>query len=212
MRKADKMKLVVERLKSRYPDAVCSLIASNPLELLIATRLSAQCTDARVNIVTAPLFEKYKTVDDYANANVADIENIIRSCGLYKTKARDIKNMAVALRDNFGGVVPNTIEKLTSLPGVGRKTANLIMGDVYGQPCVVADTHLIRITNRLGLSEGKDAYKVEMQIRKIINPDESCDFCHRTVQFGRDVCSAQSPKCNDCEMTDICKEYKSKNK
>ena len=212
MRKADKMKLVVERLKSRYPDAVCSLIASNPLELLIATRLSAQCTDARVNIVTAPLFEKYKTVDDYANANVADIENIIRSCGLYKTKARDIKNMAVSLRDNFGGVVPNTIEKLTSLPGVGRKTANLIMGDVYGQPCVVADTHLIRITNRLGLSEGKDAYKVEMQIRKIINPDESCDFCHRMVQFGRDVCSAQSPKCNHCEMTDICKEYKSKNK
>ena len=151
-------------------------------------------------------------MDDYANANVADIENIIRSCGLYKTKARDIKYMAVSLRDNFGGVVPNTIEKLTSLPGVGRKTANLIMGDVYGQPCVVADTHLIRITNRLGLSEGKDAYKVEMQIRKIINPDESCDFCHRMVQFGRDVCSAQSPKCNDCEMTDICKEYKSKNK
>lgn len=212
MRKVDKMKIAVERLKVRYPQAVCSLIASNPLELLIATRLSAQCTDARVNIVTAPLFEKYKTVDDYANADVSDIENIIRSCGLYKTKARDIKNMAIALRDNFGGTVPDTIEKLTTLPGVGRKTANLIVGDVYGQPSVVADTHLIRITNRLGFSEGKDAYKVEMQIRKIIDPDESGDFCHRIVHFGRDVCRAQSPKCDKCEMTDICKEYKLKNK
>lgn len=212
MRKVDKMKIAVERLKVRYPQAVCSLIASNPLELLIATRLSAQCTDARVNIVTAPLFEKYKTVDDYANADVSDIENIIRSCGLYKTKARDIKNMAIALRDNFGGTVPDTIEKLTTLPGVGRKTANLIVGDVYGQPSVVADTHLIRITNRLGFSEGKGAYKVEMQIRKIIDPDESGDFCHRIVHFGRDVCRAQSPKCDKCEMTDICKEYKLKNK
>lgn len=209
MRKQQKMKIAVDALKKRYPNAKCSLIASNPLELLIATRLSAQCTDARVNIVTKSLFEKYKTVDDYANAEIADIEQIIRSCGLYKTKARDVKQMAIQLRDNFGGEVPDTIEKLTSLSGVGRKTANLILGDVFHKPAIVTDTHLIRITNRLGLTDTRDPYKVEKQIEKIIEPTQSSDFCHRVVQFGRDVCKAQNPNCDECELIAICTYKKS---
>ena len=209
MRKTEKMKLAVDALKKLYPDAKCSLIASNPLELLIATRLSAQCTDERVNIVTKQLFEKYKTVEDYANAEIADIEQIIRSCGLYKTKARDVKQMAIQLIDNFGGEIPDTIEKLTSLSGVGRKTANLILGDVFNKPAIVTDTHLIRITNRLGLSDTRDPYKVEKQIEKIIEPNDSSDFCHRVVQFGRDVCRAQNPHCEDCELSKICTYKKS---
>ena len=209
MRKQQKMKIAVDALKKRYPETKCSLIASNPLELLIATRLSAQCTDARVNIVTKSLFEKYKTVDDYANAEIADIEQIIRSCGLYKTKARDVKQMAIQLRDNFGGEVPDTIEKLTSLSGVGRKTANLILGDVFHKPAIVTDTHLIRIANRLGLTDTRDPYKVEKQIEKIIEPTESSDYCHRVVQFGRDVCKAQNPNCDECEFVEICTYKKS---
>ena len=167
MTKKQRAILLVEGLKKEYPDAICSLTADNPFELLVATRLSAQCTDARVNLVTPALFSKYRTLDDYVNADVKDIEDIIHSCGFYHGKARDIIEMARGVRDRFGGVVPDNIEDLTTLSGVGRKTANLIVGDVYGKPAVVADTHLIRLTNRMGLVETKDPKKVEMELKKI---------------------------------------------
>ncbi|MDD6021128.1 MAG: endonuclease III [Acutalibacteraceae bacterium] len=208
MTKKQRALSAVGALKKKYPDALCSLNAGNPLELLIATRLSAQCTDARVNMVTPALFEKYKTLDDYCRADVADVEEIIRSCGFYKTKAADIVNMAKKIRDEFGGQVPDSIEKLTSLPGVGRKTANLIMGDVYKQPAVVADTHLIRISNLLGLVDTKDPKKVEIELKKLLPPQESNDFCHRCVLFGREVCVARRPKCDICCMSGFCKSAK----
>ena len=212
MTKKQKAQTAVDRLKLRYPEAQCSLVAKKPHELLIATRLSAQCTDKRVNIVTGPLFEKYRSIDDFANANPEDVGETIRSCGLYKTKARDIVNMCIMLRDEFGGKVPDSIDELTRLPGVGRKTANLIMGDIYHMPAVVTDTHLIRISNRLGLVATKDPKKVETELRKILPPEESSDFCHRIVMFGRDVCKAPTPKCELCEFHDICLEYKAKYK
>ena len=162
MTKKERAALLVEALKNEYPEAVCSLVADNPFELLVATRLSAQCTDARVNLVTPQLFAKYKTLDDYCNADVLDVENIIHSCGFYHGKARDIIEMEKGVRDRFGGVVPDTVEELITLQGVGRKTANLIVGDVYGKPAVVADTHLIRLTNRMGLVNTKDPKKVEL--------------------------------------------------
>lgn len=193
----------VRALKNLYPDALCSLEYENPLHLLIATRLSAQCTDRRVNSVTPALFARYQTLDQLANADTGEVERIIRSCGLYKTKARDIVATARMLRDRYGGVVPDTIDELVKLPGVGRKTANLIVGDVYGKPAVVADTHCIRISNRLGLCNSKDPFKVETELRKILPPQESNDFCHRLVLFGRDVCKARSPRCPDCPL-DFC--------
>lgn len=210
MTKKQKAKLVIEALEKRYPDAICSLIAEKPYELLIATRLSAQCTDARVNIVTKPLFKKYRSVEDFANAKIEDVENIIRSCGLYKTKARDIVKMCKQIVEDFEGKVPDTIEELITLSGVGRKTANLIIGDIYHKPAVVTDTHLIRISNRLGLVDTRDPYKVEMALKKILPPEKSSDFCHRIVHFGRDVCKAPTPKCDICELKDICKEYRTK--
>lgn len=196
--------LAVEALKQKYPDSLCSLNAENPLQLIIATRLSAQCTDARVNLVTPALFEKYKTVEDFANADVTDIENIIHSCGFFRAKARDIIGMCKKMISDFNSEVPSTIEALTSLPGVGRKTANLIMGDVYGQPAVVADTHLIRISNLLGLVNTKDPFKVEMKLRDILPPEESNDFCHRCVLHGRDTCISGRPRCSECVMKDFC--------
>ncbi|MEG1835333.1 MAG: endonuclease III [Oscillospiraceae bacterium] len=198
--------LCVEALKKEFPDATCSLAASNPFELLIATRLSAQCTDARVNMVTPVLFEKYKTLDDYVNADVLDVEKIIHSCGFYHGKANDIIGIAKKIKQDFNGNVPDSIEKLTSLPGVGRKTANLIMGDVYKQPAVVTDTHLIRITNRIGLVNTKDPKKVEIELFKILPLDETSDFCHRVVLFGRKTCSARKPLCNDCPLSNFCKK------
>lgn len=208
MTKKQRAALCVEALEKEYTDALCSLNASNPLELLIATRLSAQCTDARVNLVTPSLFEKYPTLEDYCNAEIEDIENIIHSCGFYKGKAKDIKGIALKIRDEFGGEVPDSIEKLTSLPGVGRKTANLIMGDVYGQPAIVADTHLIRITNLIGLVATKDPKKVELELKKIIAPEKSNDFCHRMVLHGRAVCVARRPQCDKCCIRDYCKSSK----
>lgn len=208
MTKKQRAEICVERLKIEYPDALCSLNANNPLELLIATRLSAQCTDARVNLVTPALFEKYKTLDDYCEAKLSDVENLIRSCGFYHTKAADIIGMAKKIRSDFGGEVPDSIEKLTTLPGVGRKTANLIMGDIYKQPAVVADTHLIRITNLIGLTDSKDPYKVELQLKKILPPEESNDFCHRMVLHGRAVCVARRPQCDKCCLKDVCKGKK----
>ena len=197
----------VEALKEAYPEAICSLVYSDPLQLLIATRLSAQCTDARVNIVTPELFSKYKTLDDLANAEVEDVEKIIRSCGFYHDKARDIVGIAKKIKSDFNGEVPSTIEELTSLPGVGRKTANLIMGDVFHAPsCVVTDTHLIRISNRIGLVDTKDPKKVEFELRKLLPPDESNDFCHRTVLHGRAVCTARKAHCDICTLKDFCKK------
>lgn len=196
----------VEALKKEYPDAICSLDASNPLELLIATRLSAQCTDARVNLVTPELFGKYKTLKDYASADAEEIAVIIHSCGFFRQKSKDIVGIAQKILSDFGGKVPDNIEDLTSLPGVGRKTANLICGDVYGKPAVVADTHLIRITNRLGLVSTKDPYKVEIELKKLLPPEESNDFCHRCVLHGRAVCDARKPLCEKCTMNEFCKK------
>ncbi|MGN1081380.1 MAG: endonuclease III [Acutalibacteraceae bacterium] len=204
MTKKEKAAAAVEILKKKYPEAVCSLEAENALHLLIATRLSAQCTDARVNMVTPALFERFPTARDFAEADVSEVEKYIKSCGLYKTKAESIVKMCRKIIDDFGGEVPDTIEKLTALPGIGRKTANLIVGDVYHKPAVVCDTHFIRISNRLGLVNEKDPYKVEMQMRKLLPAEESNDFCHRTVLFGRDVCSARKPLCENCELKKIC--------
>lgn len=206
MTKKERAKLLVEGLKKEYPDAICSLVAENPFELLVATRLSAQCTDARVNMVTPALFSKYRTLDDYVNADVKDIEEIIHSCGFYHGKARDIIEMARGVRDNFGGIVPDNIDDLTSLQGVGRKTANLIVGDVYGKPAVVADTHLIRLSNRMGLVNTKDPKKVEMELKKILPPEESNDFCHRAVLHGRAVCTARKANCENCCLNESCKK------
>lgn len=196
----------IEVLKKEYPEAICSLNASNPFELLVAVRLSAQCTDARVNLVTPALFEKYKTLDDYCNADVKDIERIIHSCGFYKSKAESIIDMAKGVRDRFGGVVPDNIEDLITLNGVGRKTANLIVGDIYGKESIVVDTHMIRISNRIGLVENKDPKKIEFALKKIVPAEEGSDFCHRIVLFGRDICSARKPKCDECPMEFNCKK------
>ncbi len=204
MTKKQRALQAVELLRQRYPEGICSLQYTDPLQLLIATRLSAQCTDARVNMVTPALFERFPTLDAFASADPEEVGEYIRSCGLYKTKARDIVAMARMLRDEFGGVVPDSIEQLTCLPGVGRKTANLICGDIYGKPAVVADTHCIRISGRLGLTDSKDPYKVEMQLKKLLPPEESNAFCHRLVLFGREICSARSPRCGECPLRSIC--------
>jgi len=201
---------VIDGLKKLYPDAVCSLSYATPLQLLIATRLSAQCTDRRVNMVTEKLFSAFPALESFCAADVADIEKIILPCGLYHTKANDIRNICVMIRDEFGGEVPDNMDDLLRLPGVGRKTANLILGDVFGKPAIVADTHCVRISNRLGLAEGKDAYKVEMQLREIVPPDEGNDLCHRFVLFGRDVCAARVPKCGGCPLFHCCQDDKSK--
>ncbi len=208
MTKKQRADEIVRRLWAEYPVAECQLTYSAPHELLIATRLSAQCTDKRVNMVTPALFERYKSVDDFAAADAHDVEKYVKSCGLYKTKAADIVNMCISLRDNFGGRVPDTMEELTSLSGVGRKTANLILGDIFGKPAVVADTHVIRITGLLGLCDSKDPYKVEIQLKKLLNPEISNDFCHRIVLHGRTVCVARSPKCDKCCLRDVCKAGK----
>ena len=208
MTKKQRAAFCVAALEKEYPDALCSLVASNPLELLIATRLSAQCTDERVNKVTPALFSRYPTLESYCEAEERDIEKIIFSCGFYRQKASDIKGLAIKIRDEFDGKVPDSIEKLTSLPGIGRKTANLIMGDVYGQPAIVADTHLIRITNLLGLVSTKDPKKVELELKKIIASDKSNDFCHRAVLHGRAVCIARRPQCDKCCMSEWCKGRK----
>lgn len=200
----EKALLAVEALEKQYPDAVCSLVYERPYELLISTRLAAQCTDARVNIVTKVLFDKYRSLEDFANAELSDVENIIKSCGLYKTKAKDIIAMTKMLLSDYNGVLPDTVEELTKLPGIGRKTANLVVGDIYHKPAVVCDTHCIRITNLLGLAKGKDAYKVEMQLRQILPMDRANDFCHRLVLHGRDTCVANRPKCAVCCMKSIC--------
>ena len=196
---------IIERLKKEYPDVKCALTYEKPHELLIAVRLSAQCTDKRVNLVTPALFERFPSIEAFAEASVSEVEEYIKSCGLFHTKAQDIIEMCRMLRDIYGGKVPDTIEELVKLPGVGRKTANLIAGDLYGKPAMVCDTHVIRLTNRLGLSEGKDAVQVEKQLRAIVPPEEGLMMCHRLVWHGRLVCSARAPKCEECTLKDLCR-------
>lgn len=199
---------VVERLLQVYPNPVCSLEYKYPYELLIAVRLSAQCTDARVNVVTKELFSKYTTLSQIANADVKDIENIIRPCGLYKTKAASISALSKKLINEFDGKVPDNMEDLLSLPGIGRKSANLILGDIYGKEAVVTDTHCIRICGKLGLSKGKEPFSVEMQLREVLPMDKASNFCHAIVLFGREYCTARNPKCDVCPLADICQSNK----
>ena len=204
MTKKEKAVLICKKLEEKYPDAICSLTYSKPHELMIAGRLSAQCTDERVNIVTRELFAKYTSIDDFAGADVADIEEIVRPCGLYKTKAQSIVAMCREIIQRFGGEIPSSIEELITLPGIGRKTANLIMGDVFHKPAIVTDTHCIRITGRLGLTENTEPAKVEADLWKIIPPELSSDFCHRLVLFGREVCKARGQRCGECPLKELC--------
>lgn len=201
---------IIEILKNTYPDALCALQYEKDYELMIAVRLSAQCTDARVNLVTPALFKAYPTLDSLANAEISDIETYIHSCGFYRQKAKDIVLACQMLISEYGGKVPSSMEDLLKLPGVGRKTANLLLGDIFGIPgSVVCDTHCIRICGRLGLSKGKEPEKVEQQLRKILPPEESSDFCHRIVLFGRDICTARNPQCHRCPLAPLCKEINS---
>lgn len=201
----DKVLAIIEILKQRYPDALCALHYTKDYELMIAVRLSAQCTDARVNLVTPALFDAYPTLEAMASASIPDVENYVRTCGFYKHKARDIVLACQMLLSDYNGKVPGTMEELLRLPGVGRKTANLLLGDLYAQPgSVVCDTHCIRICGRLGLSSGKEPEKVERQLRAILPPKESSDFCHRIVLFGREICTARNPKCDQCPLGMYC--------
>ena len=208
MTKKERMIEVVRRLKDVYPEAVCALHYTHDYELLFATRLSAQCTDARVNIVTERLFSDFPTLQSFAEASEEDIAEVIKSCGLFRTKARDLHASAVMLLAEYGGRVPDTMEQLLRLPGVGRKTANLVLGDIYGKPASVCDTHCIRLSNRLGFVKNeKDPVKVENALRKLVPPEESSDFCHRLVLFGREHCTARAPHCADCPLADICPSF-----
>lgn len=204
MRKKERVIETVERLENLYPDAICSLVYEDAFQLLIATRLSAQCTDKRVNMVTPDLFKEFPTAEKMANGDIKRVEELIKTCGLYKTKAKDLVGIGKMIVEKFGGKVPDNIEELTTLPGVGRKTANLVCGDIYKKPAVVTDTHFIRICNRLGFVDTKNPLSVENAMRKLLPPEKSNDFCHRTVLFGRDVCIARNPKCDTCILNDIC--------
>lgn len=196
---------IIEELKKLYPDAVCSLDYRKDYELLFSVRLAAQCTDARVNLVTPALFERFPSLEAFAQATPEEVGEYVHSCGFWRAKARDIVGSAQMLLSDFGGKVPDTMEDLLRLPGVGRKTANLILGDVYGKEGYVCDTHCIRITGRLGITDGsKDPLKVEQQLRKVIAPEESSDFCHRMVLHGRALCMARGPKCEECPMWELC--------
>ena len=197
--------LACDELEKLYPEAICSLNYSKPYELLIATRLSAQCTDARVNIVTETLFKKYPDLQSFADADLAQLEQDIKPCGFYKTKAASIKQMAGQLIENFGGQLPDNIDDLLTLSGIGRKTANLIMGDIWKKPAIVTDTHFIRITGRLGLTSNKEPAKVEKDLSPLIPAERSSDFCHRIVLFGREYCKARNPLCDKCPLSYFCK-------
>ena len=197
---------IIERLKQEYPDAGCTLDYDDAWKLLVSVRLAAQCTDARVNVVVQDLYAKFPTMEALAAADVAEIEELVRPCGLGRSKAKDISGCMKMLMEEFGGKVPDDFDALMKLPGVGRKSANLIMGDVFGKPAIVTDTHCIRLTNRMGLVDGiKEPKKVEMALWKIIPPEEGSDFCHRLVYHGRDVCTARTkPYCDRCCLSDIC--------
>ena len=202
---------IIALLEQKYPEAPCALHYTKDYELMIAVRLSAQCTDARVNLITPALFSAYPTLEDMANADISRVEEIIHSCGFFRQKAKDIVLACQMLLTQHDGKVPNNMDDLLKLPGVGRKTANLLLGDLYGQPgSVVCDTHCIRICGRLGLSKGKEPEKVEKQLRSILPPEKSSDFCHRIVLFGREVCIARSPRCGECPLSHLCRELNGK--
>lgn len=207
MTKKEIARLACEELQKIYPDVKCSLDYTKPYELMIGARLAAQCTDARVNIVTKTLFKKYPDLQSFADADLEELEQDVKPCGFYHTKAKSIKEMANQLINNFGGEVPDTMEKLLTLSGIGRKTANLMLGDIFGKPAIVTDTHCIRITGRLGLTKNKEPAKVEADLVKLIPPENSSHFCHQIVEFGRDICSARNPKCDKCPLNYFCKYY-----
>lgn len=205
--KKEKMALIIERLKEVYPDATCALeYGGDAWKLLVMGRLSAQCTDARVNEVSKTLFEKYPTPDTMASADLGELENIVRPIGLYRAKAKNIKDASKMLCDSYGGVLPDTMDELLKLPGVGRKIANLLLGDVFGKPAIVCDTHCMRICGRFGMypEKLKDPTKIEKILSELIEPNEGSDFCHRIVNFGREVCTARSPMCDKCPLSDLC--------
>lgn len=204
MKRSDKVKEIIIKLKLRYPEVKCFLTYKHPYELLIAARLSAQCTDKRVNMVTPALFENFDSIDKFADADVTEIEEYIKTCGLYKTKAADLKEMCRQLRDEYNYEMPDSVEELTKLQGIGRKTANLMVGDIFNKPAVITDTHVIRISNRLGLTKSDNPLVVEKDLRKVVPKEESRDFCHRLVKFGREVCIARNPKCTNCELIEYC--------
>lgn len=205
MTRKERAGLILDVLKREYPEVKCTLNYTTPLEMLIATQMSAQCTDARVNIITEELFKKYKNVDDFADADFNELCEDIRSAGFYRSKAKNIILTAQRIREAYDGQVPDTMEDLLTLPGTGRKTANLVLGDVYKKPAIVVDTHCIRLTNRMGLTTNSDPTKIENDLRKILPPEESLGFCHRMVYHGRAVCTARKPKCESCAVKEICK-------
>ena len=206
MRTQKQVNEIIRLLELEYPLAECSLDYEKAYELLFAVRLAAQCTDARVNMITPALYKRFPTLESFAEADIAEVEEYVHSCGFFRAKARDIVGSAKMLLENYGGIVPDSMEELLKLPGVGRKTANLILGDVYKIPgSTVVDTHCIRITNRLGLVDNlKDPVKIEMELRKILPPDKSSDFCHRMVLHGRAVCDARKPDCESCCLKALC--------
>ncbi len=202
--KESRAEFVVEKLKDRYPEAVCALqFNGDPWRLLVMGRLSAQCTDARVNLVCKELFKRFPDAKSMADASLAELEQLVFSCGVYKVKAKNIKDFSAIICEKFDGEVPDNMDDLLTLPGVGRKIANLILGDIYGKPAIVADTHCIRISNRLGLCESKTPEKVEKTLVTLIPDEEQSDFCHRLVMFGREVCDAKKPKCEECPFKDL---------
>ncbi len=208
MELSDRVAGIIQALARAYPDALCALHSEKDYELMIAVRLSAQCTDARVNLVTPALFARFPTLEAFAEADIAEVETYIHSCGFYKHKARDIVLACQMLLTDYGGRVPDQMDELLKLPGAGRKTANLLLGDLYGREgAVVCDTHCIRICNKLGLATGKDPQKVETQLRALLPPKESSNFCHRIVLHGRAVCVARAPKCGLCTLAPYCKSY-----
>lgn len=214
MRKKELAKEIIQRLKVEYPDTACTLDYDDAWKLLVSLRLAAQCTDARVNVVVQSLYARFPTVDALAEAEVAEIEQIVRPCGLGNSKARDISGCMKMLREKYGSRVPDDFDELLKLPGVGRKSANLVMGDVFGKPAIVTDTHCIRLVNRMGLVDGiKEPKKVEMALWKLIPPEEGSNFCHRLVDHGREVCTARTtPHCERCCLADICKKVGVKSK
>ena len=209
MRKKDKVKIIIERLSAEYPASTCTLDYDEAWKLLVSVRLAAQCTDERVNRIVPALYDKFPSVEAMSKASVEEIENIIKPCGLFHSKAKDISACMKMLHEEFGDRVPDNMEDLLRLPGVGRKSANLVLGDVFGKPAIVTDTHCIRLSNRLGLvNNEKDPYKVEMALRKIVPPEDGNELCHRFVDHGRAVCTARTkPYCDKCVLSDICPSY-----
>ena len=208
MTKKEKVSEIKNYLDITYGDAPCTLDYDDPFQLMVATILAAQCTDARVNLVTPALFKKYPTVQSFAEARILDVEELIRSTGFFRNKAKNIVACANTLLERHNGEVPDTMEELIALPGVGRKIANLMLGDVFGKPCIVVDTHCKRITNLLGLTKNTDPTKIEMDLKKIIPPEYGALFCHQIVEHGRAICIARRPKCLECGMNTVCDFYK----